>query len=134
MRFSKSFGAGLVFLALSASASACTFSWHHYGADQTYKRLQGSIGKSVTDEYCNKYNKTHEIVVITDSYVNEKRTLAHVIVGLRKRGENNMPAKRFSSYNFEDGNFVVGKGYELAAALAVDTVKDVMSDMDHYAR
>lgn len=128
------FAAGLLLTLLTTSARAdCTFNWHHYGAVQVYKLLNAGIGAKVTDEYCKNYNKTHEIVVITDSYASPNRTLAHVSVGLRKKGSKEMISKRYSAYKFEDGNFVVAKSYEMAAALALDTVMDVMSDLGTYA-
>ncbi|MDT3669920.1 MAG: hypothetical protein ROZ37_06275 [Aromatoleum sp.] len=128
------FATVLTILAFSGPAfGECTFNWEHYGPTQTYNRIEKDIGSKVTEQYCNKYNKTHQLVVITDAYVNSSRTLVHVAVALRKRGSKEVPVKRFSAYKFEDGNFVIAKGYEMAASLALDTVMDVMSDLDSYA-
>ena len=124
---------GLALITTCGAATAgCQFKWSHYGPDQINKLIAQSIGTKVTDNFCARFNKTHEIVIISDAYSGPKRTLAHVAVGLRKRGVEDMPTKRHTAYKFEDGNFVVGKSYELAAGLAVDTVMDVMSDMDSY--
>lgn len=130
-KFSLMLGAALA--SLVTSAGACTFSWQHYGDEQVFKKLQQGIGAKVTDRYCQTYNKTHQIVIWTDAYNNPQRTLAHVAVGLRKRGTKDIIANSFTAYRFEDGNFVVGRKYEMAAALALDTLMDVMSDLDSYA-
>lgn len=123
----------LTLLGLSApSFGGCTFHWQHYGPTQNYDLIKDKIGSAITDEYCRKYNSKYEIVIMTDSYVNSERALAHVSVGLRKRGSNEFPANRFSAYKFEDGNFVIAKGYSMASALAIDTVMDVMSDLKSY--
>lgn len=122
-----------VFFAFSATASAdCTFRWTHYGADQTFNRIEKSIGSKVTTDYCERYNSTHEIVIVTHEYGNNERTLVHVLAGLRPRNSKTYPVKNFSAYKFENGNFVVAKRYEMAADLALDTVMDVMSDLDSY--
>ena len=119
-------------LGLSAPSFGCTFTWYHYGPDQVNDLMKAKIGPAVSDEYCKKYNSKYEIVIMTDTYVNSQRALAHVSVGLRKRGSNIFPSNRFSAYKFEDGDFVIGKGYSLASALAIDTVMDVMSDLKSY--
>jgi hypothetical protein len=115
-----------------AATAGCKFEWTHYGPDQINKLIGQSIGAKVTDNFCARYNKTHEIVIISDAYSGPNRTLGHVAVALRKRGVEDVPTKRHTAYKFEEGNFVVGKSYELAAALALDTVMDVMSDLDSY--
>lgn len=126
--------AGLALIAMCGTASAgCNFKWTHYGANQTYKLIDPKIGSKVPDAFCERLAKTHEIVIISDAFHSPTRTLAHVVVGLRKRGTNDVPKTRSTAYKFEDGNFVVGKSYDMAASLALDTVMDVMSDMDTHA-
>ncbi|CUA86025.1 hypothetical protein Ga0061063_2554 [Gulbenkiania indica] len=119
---------------LSASASAgCTFQWYHYGEPAVFNLIKNEIGEKVTDLYCAKYNKTSEIVIITNEYSDTERTLVHVIAGLRKRGSNAIPQSRRTAYQFENGNFVLGKGYQMSARLALDMVMDVMSSLDKFA-
>ena len=124
---------GLVCSALVAPAMACTFNYRHYGEPQVKKRIATLIGSKVTDAYCEKYNKTHSIVIFTDEYQNTARTLVHVTVGLRKRGSDAYPDKSRSAYKFEDGNFVLSKQYEMSASLAMDMLMDVMSDLERFA-
>jgi len=133
MKYKAVLAACAFFTFSGAAFGECTFRWNHYGAEQTFARLEKSIGSKVTDQYCQRYNKTHEIVVVTHEYGDSQRTLAHVFVGLRLRNSKGYPAKNFSAYKFENGNFVVAKRYEMAADLALDTVMDVMSDLDSYA-
>lgn len=119
---------------LSATASAgCTFQWQHYGEPAVFKLIQNGIGEKVTDEYCARFNKQNEIVILTSEYTDNNRTLVHVVAGLRKRGSKDVPKYRRSGYQFEDGNFVIGKGYEMSAKLALDTVMDIMSSLDEFA-
>lgn len=123
------------FLALSltnVAATACTFNWQHYGNDEVYKRIKTQIGSAVTDEFCNKYNKNYEIFIMTNAYTNTQLSLGHATVGLRKRGDKGVPTERRSSYQSESGNFVIAKGYELAAGAALDTLKDIMSAPAEY--
>lgn len=82
---------GLIAIALPSISSACTFTYSHYGDDSIKKRIDKVIGPKVTAEYCNKYNKNYQIVLITHSYMNTERSIAHAIVGLRKRGTKDFP-------------------------------------------
>jgi hypothetical protein len=132
MKKSTLLAIGFSVCALATPALSCTFSWTHYGEVQTKKRLQADIGSKVTQDYCDRYNKTHELVLITDEFQNDKRTLVHVRVGLRKRGTDTYPRLNRSSYRFEDGNFVIAKKYTMAAALTLDVLMDVMSDLDSF--
>lgn len=126
-------GASLVsLLAFSGTAAACTFSWQHYGDPETFKRIEKSIGSVITNEYCKRFNSKYEIVIITDAYTNGNESLGNASVGFRKRGSTNVPVTRWSGYQSEKGNFVVGKGYDLAAAVAVNNVRDVMSALDKF--
>jgi len=131
MNYKTAIAAGFALFTVCGSALAnCTFHWEHYGNAQVYKIIDQNIGNKVTDEYCAKLNKTHEIVIITDAFNDVRRTLVHVAVGFRKRGSNDYPIKNLSAYKFEDGNFVVGKKYQMAADLALETLMDAMSAPD----
>jgi hypothetical protein len=134
MRIKSALALGFSLFTLSGAATAgCQFSYRHYGEPQTFKLIEKGIGSKVTDQYCVKYSKTHEIVLISNEYVNTKGTMAHASVGLRKRGSKELPSMRRSAYQYEEGNFVVAKGYEMGAKVSLDTLMDVMSDLDTYA-
>jgi hypothetical protein len=132
MKNSTLLAIGLACSALVAPAMACTFNYSHYGEPQVKKRIGTLIGAKVTNQYCEKYNKTHEIFILTNGYQNTTRTLVHVTVGLRKRDSEAFPDKRRSAYKFEDGNFVLSKQYEMSATLAMDMLMDVMSDLEGF--
>lgn len=119
-------------LSMAGAASACTFSWHHYGATQVQALLKERIGEKVTDSYCAQFNKDYEIVLVTTTYQNTDETLSHVIIGLRKRGSDKMLTQYRSGYTRESGNYVVSMKYRLAASRALDVLMDVMSDPGSY--
>lgn len=132
MKKSSLLAISLALCALVTPAMGCTFSWTHYGASQTKARMDADIGAKVTDKYCKQYNKAYEIVIVTDEYQDAQETLAHVIVGIRKRGAESVPTKRRSSYQSVKGNFVIAKKYEMASALSMDILMDVMSDLESF--
>lgn len=119
-------------LSMAGAASACTFSWQHYGAPQVQALLKERIGEKVPDSYCAQFNKDYEIVVMTTTYQNTEETLAHVAIGLRKRGSEKMLTHYRSGYTRESGNYVVAMKYRLAASRALDVLMDVMSDPGSY--
>lgn len=121
-----------LFAGVAGNVAACTFSWHHYGDDSVYKRIKEQIGSVVTDDYCAKYNKGYEIVVITNNYMSDRESIGHASVGLRKRGTKDVPIARMSGYRSEKGNFVVSKSYDLATQAAIENLMDLMSDLDGY--
>lgn len=132
MKKSSLLAIGLALAALVTPAMGCTFSWTHYGPSQTKARIDTAIGSKVNDQYCKQYNKAYEIVIVTDEYQNAQETLVHVVVGIRKRGSESVPTKRRSSYQYVKGNFVIAKKYDLASALSMDILMDVMSDLDSF--
>lgn len=81
-----------VLSAVPASAFACSFNYSIYAAESISKRISAQIGKYVTNEYCQKYNKEYQIVIIAQGYMTETLSVGHSIVGLRKRGSNVYPA------------------------------------------
>lgn len=120
-------------LALSASAAACTFSWHHYGKAATLPVIGQELEKVVTDDYCQRYNKTHELFVMTEEYQGSERFLVHVTVGMRKRGTGVVPSPRGAGYQFVDGVVSDVRQREMTAALVSERMQEVMSNLDGYA-
>lgn len=123
----------LTFSLTNVAAAACTFHWQHYGNDEVYKRIKAQIAEVVTTQYCEQFNKKYEIFIMTSAYTNSQASLGHASVGLRKRGDQGVPAKTRGSYQSEAGNFVIAKSYDLAASTALDTLKDIMSAPAQYA-
>lgn len=113
-----------------ASAFACSFNYSIYAAESISKRITAQIGKYVTNEYCQKYNKEYQIVIIAQGYMTETLSVGHSIVGLRKRGSNVYPANARSGFRSKEGNHAVSVSFDLAAQTAMDNLIDVMSDMD----
>lgn len=109
---------------------ACTFNYKVYADSSINKRIDAEIGSKVTDEYCRKYNKNYQIVIIAQAYMNESGSLGHSIVGLRKRGTDSVPANSRAGYRYKSGNFAISTSYDLAALSALDNLVDVMADLE----
>ena len=115
-----------------AISAACTFNFHVYGDSSIRDRIKVEIGNKITDEYCLKYNKKYEIVILVSSYASSNLALGHAVVGLRKKGTKDVPAKNHQGYWTKQGNHAIGVAHDMAASIALDYVADVMSDIPSY--
>jgi len=129
----KIFASAIVAVSLNpAISSACTFNYHVYGSSPIKERIDAKIAEKVTDEYCKKYNKEYQIVIITSAFTSSKQSLGYSIVGFRKRGTKDVPANSRSGYWVKDGNYAIGVAYDMAASIALDHIVDAMSDIPSY--
>lgn len=119
------------FLSIAAvNASACTFSWQSYGDDAIRERLSTKIGSHVTDQYCNKYNKTHQIVVQYNAYTLRNMCVGHASVSIRKRDTKTMQVTTRSAVVTDTDCRTSGGANDLAAQASLNALDDLMSELD----
>lgn len=123
---------GLITFLLPMSSHACEFTFQTYAAKPVKDRISKEIGKKVTDEWCKKYTKKYEIVIISSAYSITENSLGHSIVGFRKKGTKTTPGNHRSSYFVKSGNYAISVSYDLAAKTALDSLTDAMSDIQSY--
>lgn len=129
----KIVASAIVAASLSPAISlACTFSYQVYGNTAIKERIDAEIGNKVTEEYCKKYNKEYQIVILTSAFTSSKQSLGYALVGLRKKGTKDVPANARSGYWARDGNYAIGVAYEMAAKTALENIVDVMSDIPSF--
>lgn len=131
--FKKIIACAFVFTSLLPGiASACQFSYYVYSNKPVRERIDREIPQKVTDEFCKKYSKKYEIVIIADPYTSTTQSLGHAIVGFRKKGSKDVPANNRTAYQSQDGNYAISVSYDFAANAAMNSLTDAMSDISSY--
>ena len=116
---------------ISAAHAECNFRWHHYGDEGVRARIAEKIGAAIPDTFC-KYTNEYELVLITADFSNSKMSQGFATMGLRKRGSNEIPARRHNATRWETGNFTAAYAKDLTANAAIDAVTEVMDDIPAY--
>ncbi|XLZ70079.1 hypothetical protein ABT364_26685 [Massilia sp. SR12] len=121
---------GAILSVAALNANACTFSWHTYGDDAIREKLSAKIGAHVPDQYCNKFNKNHEIVLQYNAYILRNMCVAHAIASIRKRGTETLQAKTRSAVITDTECRTSGAANDLAVQASLNALDDLMSELD----
>ena len=119
----------LVFLCSLPAYAGCTFQWHTYGDNQIRDIVSQRIGSYVPDEYCKKFNKSHEIVIIFDAFTLRDMCVGYATVSLRKRGSETQQKSRNSAVTTNTNCRSMDGAYELAAQSSLDALKSLMANL-----
>ena len=119
-------------LGLSLQSEACTFSWTTYGDNTIRSLVAKEIGSHVTEEYCQKFNKNHQIVIEFNAYVLRNMVAGHARVGIRKRGSNVLPVESYASLTTDTNGRTQGAANDEAARATLNAIDDLMSEIRSY--
>ena len=126
----------IVTLALSVlgmgQASACNFSWHHYGEEAVRKIVAKDIGAHVSDQYCAKFNAKNELFIEFSSYVLRDMVAGHAVVGIRPRNSTAHPVETFSMLSTDTALRTSGDAQRQAARATIKALDNLMSELDNY--
>lgn len=117
---------------LSQASLGCSVHWQLNGDTEIFRRLQNSIGSHFTDEWCQKYNKKYELIIVADNFHSDTETLGYATVAIRPRGSDSLPFARHAAYYHEPGNYVIGESYDLAVKVTLEALDNVMSALPNY--
>jgi hypothetical protein len=123
-------------LAISAlavgNASACKFTWYHYGDESTKMLIGQDIGSHVTDEYCAKFNAKNELFVQSTAYTLSNMTAGHSIVGIRPRGSKTHPGDTYTMLSTDTNGRTSGEAQRLAVKATLKAIDNLMSELATY--
>lgn len=126
----------IVTLALSVlgmgNASACNFSWHHYGDEALRNLVAKEIGKHVSDQYCAKFNAKNELFIEFSSYVVRDMVAGHAIVGIRPRNSTAHPLETFTMLATDTALRTSGDAQRQAVIATLSALDNLMSELDNY--
>ncbi|MBA5636428.1 hypothetical protein H3H37_05110 [Duganella sp. LX20W] len=128
----KQIAALLISVLSMAHASACTFTWHHYGEESTRSLINPDIGSHVTDAYCAKFNAKNELFVQTSTYVMNNMAAGHAIVGIRPKGSNAHPIETFTMLSTDTNGRTSGDAQALAVRATLKAMDNLMSELQTY--
>lgn len=119
---------------ISTPIFACNFSYEVQAASGIKQRIEAELPSLITDEFCRRASKTHTILIMAEVYHEVEFSLGYASVGLQRKGEDNLPRYRHSSYSLQNGRFNVGTAHVIAAQAAKKAVMDMMSNVEKSAQ
>lgn len=113
----------------SSSWAGCSFNWHHYGDQRVRDLADATIGSQVPDSFC-PYAKNYQVVVISDYFLGKNGCQGYATASLRKMNSRKAPSRRASRLSYDTQCNNVDVAFGLAAKAVVDSVGDVMSELE----